>query len=244
MGREHTRKVMKIAICDDEKTMCELLRKLLQKEDPGAEVCFFYSAEELLAAAEDYQLLFLDIQMPGLKGIDAARRLRERNADICIIFVTAVKEYVFEAFDVAAFHYLLKPVDEEKFAQVYAKARKECERKEEIYYPLVIKTRHDTYTIAQADILYIESQVKKQVLHTAKGVITCYGKLNELQEKLGDSFYRCHRSYLVNMAYINGYTADEIRLTDGGTVYMAKERYADFRKSYLHYLKNGGVSNA
>ncbi|MBR1853187.1 MAG: response regulator transcription factor [Lachnospiraceae bacterium] len=243
---------MRVAICDDEKTICELLGKLLQKEDPGAEVCFFYSAEELLAAAEDYQLLFLDIQMPGLKGIDAARRLRERNADICIIFVTAVKEYVFEAFDVAAFHYLLKPVDEEKFAQVYAKARKECERKEEEKKlageeqpkPLVIKTRHDTYTIAQADILYIESQVKKQVLHTAKGDIICYGKLNELQEKLGKGFYRCHRSYLVNMAYINGYTADEIRLTDGGTVYMAKERYADFRKSYLHYLKNGGVSNA
>ncbi|MBR1770798.1 MAG: response regulator transcription factor, partial [Lachnospiraceae bacterium] len=182
---------MRVAICDDEKTICELLRKLLQKEDSGAEVCFFYSAEELLAAAEDYQLLFLDIQMPGLNGIETARELRKRNEDICIIFVTAVKEYVFEAFDVAAFHYLLKPVDEEKFAQVYGRARKEWERKEderkkrageEQPEPLVIKTRHDTYMIAQADILYIESQVKKQVLHTAKGVITCYGKLNELQE--------------------------------------------------------------
>ena len=151
-----------------------------------------------------------------------------------------------------SFH-TIKPINEEKFAQVYAKARKECERKEEEKKkrtgeeqpePLVIKTRHDTYTIAQADILYIESQVKKQVLHTVKGDITCYGKLNELQEKLGNGFYRCHRSSLVNMAYINGYTADEIRLTDGGIVYMAKERYADFRKSYLHYLKNGEVSNA
>ena len=228
---------MKVAICDDEKAICDQLHKLLLREDPKAEVCVFHSAEELLAGSEAFQILFLDIQMPGINGMQAARQLRERNRDVCIIFVTAVKEYVFEAFDVAAFHYLLKPIEEEKFAQVYGNAKKSCEKTE----PIVIKTKHSTYTIVPDDILYIESQVKKQVLHMTKGDLVCYGKLNELQEKLGNGFYRCHRGYLVNMAYISGYTADEIRLTDGQIVYMAKERYADFRKSYLHYLKNGGI---
>ena len=227
---------MNIAICDDEKYICDSLQRLISMEDPEASVTLFDSADALMDSRLNFQILFLDIQMPGISGIDAARKVREKNSDVIIIFITALKEYVFEAFDVSAFNYLLKPVNEKKFAAVYKSARKKCEKK----LPLVIKTGSNTHTIPQENILYIESQIKKQVIHTKSCDLTCYEKLKDLAKQLGYSFYRCHRGYLVNMAYICGYSADAIELAGGMRVYMAKERYADFKKCYMKYLKDGG----
>ena len=93
---------MRIAICDDEKNIRELIGNKVEKQYPEAEIVFFSSGEELLLSDTHIDILFLDIQMSGRDGMETARELRQRNNDVIIVFVTAVEEYVFQAFDVGA----------------------------------------------------------------------------------------------------------------------------------------------
>ena len=97
----------------------------------------------------------------------------------------------------------------------------------------------------QADILYIESRAKKVGIHTtgAKESIEIYATMEELDEQLGEDFYRCHRAYIVNMAHITEYGKDRVTLTNGDTVYIAKKKFGEFVKAYKGYLQNGGVSS-
>ena len=95
---------MRIAICDDEKNIRELIGNTITKQYPEAEIVFFSSGEELLLSDKHIDILFLDIQMVGRNGMETARELRKKDKNVILIFVTAVEEYVFQAFDVGAFH--------------------------------------------------------------------------------------------------------------------------------------------
>lgn len=101
---------MDIAVVDDEKIIWEHIREIIENQKPDCNVSCFASGEELLAAAKLFDIIFLDIQMDGINGMEAAKKIRERNANTVLIFITGIKEYVFEALDIYAFHYLLKPV--------------------------------------------------------------------------------------------------------------------------------------
>ena len=233
---------MYIAVVDDEKVIREDICKLIEKQRPESRVEAFYTGEELLASQGRFDIVFLDIQMDGMNGIEAARSLRERQDEIVLIFITGIKEYVFDAFDLYAFQYLLKPLDEKKFAEVLDRAVKEAGRKKE-KRGIFIKARN--LTLAQTDILYIESRGKKVEIHTARDEesIEIYAAMDELEGQLGEGFYRCHRAYIVNMAYITEYGGDSILLTNGDKVYLAKRKYGDFVKAYMWHLQNGGVSS-
>ena len=117
---------MTAAICDDEKILCDQLEKWIKKQAPDCDLALFTSGEALLREKKDFDIIFLDIRMEGIDGIETAKRLRSRRAETILIFITGIKEHVFDAFDVSAFHYLLKPVDEEKFAEVFARAAAEA----------------------------------------------------------------------------------------------------------------------
>lgn len=178
-----------------------------------------------------------------MNGIDTARALREKQEDMVVIFITGVKEYVFEAFDVSAFHYLLKPVEEKKFSEVFERAKKEVEKRTtQGQKNIFIKTRNRSFTINHDNILYIENRGKKVEIHTSNEIIDTYASMNDLEKQLGGNFYRCHRGYLVNMAHIAEYENDSISLSNGENIFMAKERYNEFVKEYMRYLRNGGTA--
>lgn len=236
---------MNIAICDDEKTIREQINELIENEEPGICAEFYATGDELLAGRKQFDIVFLDIQMNGLNGIETARALRERNEDTILIFITGLKEYVFEAFDVAAFHYLLKPIEESKFKDVFHRATRELQkRKSRRQEPLLIKAGKRNIALEKESILYIESRAKKVEIHTAKETIEAYASMNELKLQLGSSFYRCHRSYLINLACIAEYNSESITLNNGECVYLAKERYGEFVKIYMRYLRNEVGSDA
>ena len=113
---------MQIAICDDEKSIGLILEEKIKKLLPDAVIEKYLSGDELIASGCEPDILFLDIQMPGMDGMETARILRQKNERMVLIFVTAVEEYVFQAFDVAAFHYLVKPFSDEKLKEVVTKA--------------------------------------------------------------------------------------------------------------------------
>ena len=118
---------MQIAICDDEESVRKILEEKIKQYNPNGETVSYSSGEQLLLAENPPDILFLDIQMPKKNGMEIARELRKKSEKMILIFVTAIQEYVFEAFDVGAFHYLVKPFSEEKFREVIKRAIKQYE---------------------------------------------------------------------------------------------------------------------
>ena len=238
---------MDIAVVDDEKAIREHICGLVEEQQPESRIEAYATGEELLASGKRFDIVFLDIQMEGMNGIEAARNLREKNAnlgveDTVLVFVTGIKDYVFDAFDLYAFQYLLKPIDEDKFAEVLARAVREAAKKKERRV-LFIKSRN--LTLDQSEILYIESRAKKVEIHTkgAAQAIEIYAAMDELEGQLGENFYRCHRAYIVNMDCITEYDSESITLTNGDMVYLTKKKYGEFVKAYMWHLQNGGVSS-
>ncbi len=229
---------MKVAICDEEKESNVRLNRLIHKQEPDCEVWCFDSSRHFLKERQHFDILLLDIQMEEMRGMEVAKVLRTRNEDTVLIFVTALKGYVSEAFDVSAFHYLLKPVSEEKFCKVFEDAcrearRLECLRGEQLFF----RTKTRSFTVRKGDILYIESRKRKVEIHTLQEEITVYATMKGMEEQLGESFYRCHRGYLVNMAYIVEYGEGMLRLHTGETIYVAREKYPGFVKAYTKFLE-------
>lgn len=240
MGNELQVMRLNIAICDDEKAIREQINELIEKEKAGIGTNLYETGDALLAADKKFDIVFLDIQMEGTDGIETAKKLRERDEDAILIFITGIREYVFEAFDVAAFHYLLKPIEEEKFREVFRRAGRELEkRKSKRRETVFIKTRNRSFTLEKDSILYIESRGKKVEIHTTGETIEAYASMNEMEGQLGESFFRCHRGYLVNMVFVAEYDSESITLNNGGYVYLAKEKYGEFVKAYMRYLRNG-----
>ncbi len=234
--------MLKIVVCDDEKVIVRQVSDMIKKHLPDCEIDEFLSGKDLLSAKKDFDIFFLDIQMEQQNGIEVARELREYDENAVIIFITGAKEYVFEAFDVAALHYLLKPVDEEKLKEVLDRAvRNVWKKTDKEKKQLFIKTRGKNITLNVDDILYLENEMRKIAAHTKMETITFYGVMSEIEKLLGTGFYRCHRGYLVNMAYVSEYDTDNILLNNGEKVYLSKDRYQDFVKQYMRYLRNGGV---
>lgn len=235
---------MRIAICDDEKNIQELIGKKILKQYSEAEILFFSSGEELLLSKEKTDILFLDIQMPGKNGMETARELREKNKKMILIFITAIEDYVFQAFDVGAFHYLVKPVNDEKFTHVLHRAVEEWQiqniyvkEQEEKY--VVINNRGVHTKVILDEIIYAEVFNRKVVIHKRNDEIEYYGKMSDLEALAGDSFFRPHRAYLVNFKYVEKYDAVTIYLKKG-TVLMAKQKYPEFVKKYMKYIQKRG----
>ncbi len=195
----------------------------------------FSDGEELLRAGKEFDLILLDIRLEhSLDGMETARMLRKKSGAV-IIFVTALKEYVFDAYDVEAFHYLLKPIDEQKFEDVINRAAEkiEGERKQK---PLVIRVNGLVRHVAPEDIIYAENDRRKIILHTKDGNYTFYEKMSTLEQKLGKNFFRSHRGYLVHLREVAGYDHSTIQLKNGESVFLAKQKYSDFTEAYMKYL--------
>ena len=238
---------MDIAVVDDEKAIREHICGLVEEQQPESRIEAYATGGELLASGKRFDIVFLDIQMEGMNGIEAARSLREKNAnlgveDTVLVFITGIRDYVFDAFDLYAFQYLLKPIDEGKFAEVLERAVREAAKKKERRV-LFIKSRN--LTLDQSEILYIESRAKKVEIHTAGAAqaVEIYAAMDELEGQLGENFYRCHRAYIVNMDCITEYDSESITLTNGDRVYLTKKKYGEFVKAYMWHLQNGGVSS-
>ena len=237
---------MRIGICDDEKEIREMIKDKVQMLYPKAEVSLYASGEQLLAG-ELPDILLLDIQLLGKSGIETAEELRQIDKQLIIIFVTAIEDYVFQAFDVDAFHYLVKPFSDEKFTQVLQKAAEQFadRKKTEFVYvkkerPSLLITAGGTHiTVNYEDIVYAEVFNRKVIIHTLNEDIEYYGKLKDLEEKAGEGFYRPHRAYLVNFYFIRKYDATTIYLEKGQAL-LAKQNYQGFVKSYLRYNQRKG----
>ena len=240
--------MIKIAICDDEANIRAYLISLIRAQSCPCEIVEYASAGDCLADTQELDLLFLDIELAPsgdrLDGMALARTIREQatGPQPVIIFVTGYERYVFDAFDVGAFQYLLKPVDKEKFAQVFARAVEQIMSNRENPQKgpvLTLQSANASKTVPLNSICYIESSNHKVELHLKDGEFACYAKIGDLELELQDQFFRIHKGYLVNLSYVAGYSKRSVTLTNGERLLLSKYKYQDFVKAYLHFLKKG-----
>ena len=240
---------MKIAVCDDDRTTREQIASLIREHNLDAEIITFESGDDMIKSRDSFEISFLDVEMKEISGIDVAKHMRaeqekwEKDKSI-IIFVTGYREYMEDAFDVNAFHYLVKPIDEKKFHTVFNRALKAVSVKtKQKKLSVIIKYNGMQKKVLLKDIYYIESSNKKVVFYTKGGKIDTYGRMDDWEKELGDSFYRCHRGYLVNLEKITAYNVDTIDLINGDSLILAQKKYSDFIKVYMRYAKDGGIVN-
>ncbi|MDE6743409.1 MAG: LytTR family DNA-binding domain-containing protein [Lachnospiraceae bacterium] len=197
---------MRIGICDDEKELRTSLRRVIERvaQLDGLEykVSEYGSGEEILKElkADAPELLFLDIEMDGIDGMEAARAIRKTHKDMVIIFVTAYPDFVFQGYEVHAFHYILKPYKEEKIKEVFRKALEELNLQAEQYY--AVEQKSGTLRLRLKEVRYFQSDRKKVIAETEDGKIEFYGKLNDIETALPGYFIRIHNRYLVNLNYV------------------------------------------
>ena len=214
-----------IAVCDDEVIEC----------------CNICSGRELIQSSDNFDIIFLDIIMHDLDGMRTAQLVREKAFDKILIFISSSRKYVFEAYDVEAFQYLLKPIDEKKLKRVLQRAVLKTENHSKEF--IIVSKERQKQKLFLDDIYYFEIKGRMVDIHGTDGVFTYYEQIGVLENNLqGRGFFRCHKSYLINLKYVDVYNRQEVILDNGERIVIAKRRYEEFCKEILEYMrKNGGV---
>ncbi len=241
---------MKIAVIEDEKVHRDLLISYLQRwsseQGRAAEVFPFETAESFWFAFEESQcfdVLFVDIQMPGMDGMELARRVRGKDRDVVIVFTTGITDYLEEGYEVEALHYLIKPLSEEKVRRCLEKA--EERRRQESF--VTLHTEEEILKISQKAINYVEARghgcavgVAGQGAPSAPGgeVLTVRESLSELEGMLAaGEFMKCHRSYLCRIGSIHHIGKENIVFDNGQSIPVSRRLYNEVNRSFIDYFR-------
>ena len=237
--------LIKIAICDDDsmelKTISSMLNLSLTQKLPELQVQTFCSGFSLLDAMEHgahFDIVILDIIMPGENGITIAKEIRKENTEIEIIFLTSSSEYAVESYEVKANNYLLKPLQEEKLFSALENCLGSIKQKQTSSF--VIRSGAHKYTrIIYSKLIYGEAMRKSIHLylsnHTDISAVMTFSDLVKLLDP-HPAFMRPHRSYIVNMHYIENITRTEILLMNGDRIPIPKKRYLEVSNRFFNFV--------
>ena len=217
---------MRIAICDDEKYFVDELHTRIKEFFLNKRIDFkvteYMSGKELTEHACDHDLIFLDVKMQKQDGFKTAEILRKNGFSGHLIFVTIMKDDVYKAFEYEAFDYLVKPLSKTAFEHTMERFLRTIKTGGK---QLIITNKNDQRIINLSDVLYCEVINRKINLHLSDGnTVEYYGKISELEQKLGGGFFKSHRSYLANLEYISGYNSSEITLENGEKIPLSRGR--------------------
>lgn len=235
---------MTVAICDDEKQIADQIRKLasdfFREKRMEASIIRFSDGTQLLQYDKCIDILFLDIQMEGIDGMETARRLRSRNFKGVIIFITILKELVFRSFEVQAYDYLVKPIDKKRFDKTMTRLLTSLENVDK--GKLLVQKGYERSIISFDDIIFAEIIDKKVYLHlTSSDVLDYYDRIENLETRLDGRFFRCHRSYLINLKYLKGCKNGTAYLANGEEIPVSRLRSKAFSEVVLQYMKEWSV---
>lgn len=235
--------MLSIAVCDDEMLDCcnmaRDIKDILEEMQITCIIRQFDNGEELLHAAENFDIIFLDIMMDGMNGMRTAQLLREKAFQNILVFVSSSREYVFDAYDVEAFYYLMKPVDLNKLKNILNRAVMKLTQDSQDF--IIINKERQNKKLFLKDIFYFEIMGRVVSVHSVGGLFDYYDQISVLEKNLRDKgFFRCHKSFLVNLKHVDTYNREEIILDNGEKIIVAKRRYEDFCKDILEFMKKSG----
>ena len=235
--------MLKIAIVeDDSKELLDLknvLKNWLNKKQLQYEIDTYHSGDEFLIQfdkAKKYHLIFLDIDMPGKNGMETATFIREKDAQVLLVFVTYMVQYAVQGYAVSACDFIVKPVIEE---QLYAKLEQIIPKIKLKKNVLTIQNKTELIRLKVSEIYYIEVYGRKLIFHTRQGKIESYGSLKKMQEELQyNDFVRCNKCYLVNLFYVNR-IEDNIVRVGVDDLQISRREKKHFMNCFVQY--DGGM---
>lgn len=232
--------MIRIAICDDEKYMSDKIRAMVtnffKRKNMEIAISQFSSGEELLKFDKTIDVLFLDIQMKGMDGMETARKLRNRKFKGYLIFITVLKEMVFQSFEVQTYDYLVKPIEEKCFNKTMERLLASLRNMSDAN--LLVQKGYESTIIAFDNIIFCEIIDRKVYLHLISSeVIDFYDRIENLETKLDSRFYRCHRSFLINLKYLKSYKSGVAYMEGGKEIPVSRLRSKEFSNVILQYMK-------
>lgn len=232
--------MLKFAICDDEPVMAQQLADCLASYMGGNPAAAYsavhFSSGRALLESGGFDVIFLDIRMEQPDGMETARLLRQRGEQGLLIFVTALQECVFDAFQVEAFDYLIKPLNEASFKRTMDRALRALNKRTP--GGIVIRRGAGCEVVLPSDVVYCEVLGRKIYIHKRDGtVIDYYDRMENLERRVDERFFKCHRSYLVNLDYVRGRQAGQVLLPHGEVIPASRLRERELTQALLRHMK-------
>lgn len=231
---------MKIAVCDDEPIFLEMIRKELEQYYKSLDVMIetFHSGEDLLRVIKRnpqiYRCIFLDIEMPGLSGLDTAEKVKEMGLSIPVILLTSHTEYAMQGYEVGAFRFLGKPVEQEKLHQ----ALESVEKMEAEGRRLSVRVDGKDLFIPVEEILYLKSENVYLSIQTEKERYLIRGKIkDQLFQLPEEQFFQIHRSWIINLRKVYSYDGKKVFLTKGTQIPVGRNRRESFQRMMSKWVK-------
>lgn len=227
----------KLAICDDSEAdrqyVLSMVRRWAAEAGHTVQIDAFSSAESFLfhyAGERDYDILLLDIEMDAMDGVSMAKQLRRDNDTVQIVFITGYCDYISEGYEVAALHYLMKPVKEEKLFPVLGRAAEKLAKNEKV---LTLESGGEMVRVPIYQIRYADVFGNYVTIH-AQTDVTVKMPLGKLEKALDERFYRVGRSAVVNLTQISRVTKTEIRLSDGTVLPLPRGAYDGVNRAIIN----------
>lgn len=239
--------MIKIAFCDDDMEVLHQINELLDRyrveRNEDITYAAFQSPFELLTEIEKGirpDILFLDVVMPGQNGMDVAKEIRQYDTNMKIIFLTSSPEFAVESYSVGAYFYQLNPIWEESFFRLMDAVLAECEKKKK--NSLILRSKDGITRIDLQQLEYCEVLGRKLLFHLENGaVLESAGSLDDLAGQLmqHSNFFRPHRSFLVNMEYIQNISSRSIKMVNDAEIPIPHGKCSEIKNTYMEYAFNG-----
>lgn len=243
-GKDIVVSMIKVGFCDDDlftiNEISALFDQYCAEHDWEIACTEFHSPLELLAEIENgthFDILFLDVIMPGQNGIDVAREIRQHDHAVKIIFLTSSSEFAVESYTVDAFFYCVKPIETEGFCRLMDSAISQCEKERQ--GGLILRCKNGITQIALEKLVYCEVIGRTLVFHMQNGInFESVGSLNKLSNELAQygNFLRPHRSFLINMEYIQNISYKAITLENLEKIPIPHGKCEEIKNRYLDYV--------
>ena len=230
--------MFRIAVCDDSQLIVDQMKKdILKSPEVPCIVDTYTGGSALLAKHKNYDLIFLDIDMPGMSGIETARKVREYDKKVKIVYVTSYRDFAAQAFSVHAFSYMVKPVSQKNIHKILAEAF-EYYIEEEPPVQVEFETNEGSTILDIKDIYYFEFINRKVRICIKGGELLMKGKITDIYYKMHDyNFEMPHKSYVINMYHIRSVVGGDIYMTNGARVLLSQKKAAAFRQLLCDYIE-------
>lgn len=227
-----------IAVVDDDPRDAQILKDCVEeycrRSDQAAMVHVFHDGLDLIRSTENHDIVFLDIQMKKLDGLETARFIRKISRDSVLIFVTNMAQFAIKGYEVDALDFILKPATMASIVYVMDKAMKRLNDGGQALFSL--KTADGTISLSANDIIFVEVFDHNLVYHTTRGDYTVRGRLGDVSEKLSpDRFVMCNRSFIVNLRHVSNVTAEYLLIGDT-RISVSKSHRKELMKRFSNYL--------
>ena len=232
---------MRILICDDDVLIIEQIRKYCQNffnkiQVKCPELVCFSDGETLLSDEGEKDILFLDIEMPGMNGIYVGNELKKANNNIIIFIVTSYSEYLDEAMRFHVFRYLSKPLDKQRF---FRNMKDAVDLYNAITIKIPVETKQGMHTLPVSSVIAIEAQGRKITVHTT---LCDFESIHNMQYWLEllpkNRFFQTHRSFIINFEHVTDFDRNLVHMSDNQSAYLTKRKYSLFKQAYLLYLES------